>query len=138
MLVRRNTNSYMPSIFDAFFNELDINRDSELFTKPKFNVYETESEFVVEAAAPGLEKKDFKIDVNDNVLKISSEKEVKEEKKNQKYYYKGFSYGSFMKTYKLPDHVKKEEIAASYDNGVLKIVIPKDKETKLKHQVEIA
>jgi HSP20 family protein len=101
-------------------------------------VYETDKEFVVEAAVPGLEKKDFNIEVNDNVLQISSEKEAKEEKKEQKFYYRGFCYGSFKKSYSLPDNVDKDKIAANYENGILKVVIPKDKEAKLSRQIKIS
>ncbi|PLX06162.1 MAG: heat-shock protein Hsp20 [Marinilabiliales bacterium] len=140
MLVKRNTNGYFPSIFDAFFNDVaeNNNENSVLFTRPDFNVYETEKEFVVEAAVPGLEKKDFNIEVNDNVLQISSEKEAKEEKKEQKYYYKGFCYGSFKKSYSLPDNVNKDKIVANYENGILTVNIPKEKEAKLTRQIKIA
>lgn len=139
MLVKRNTNGYLPSIFDAFFNDsAEISENSVLFTRPDFNVYETDKEFVVEAAVPGLDKNDFKIEVNDNVLQISSEKEAKEEKKEQKFYYRGFCYGSFKKSYSLPDNVDKDKIAANYENGILKVVIPKDKEAKLSRQIKIS
>lgn len=137
MLVKRNTNGYLPSIFDAFFNDANIAENSVVFTRPDFNVYETDKEFVVEAAVPGLEKKDFNIEVNDNILEISSQKEMKEESKDQKYYYKGFCYGSFKKSYSLPDNTDKEKIAANYENGILKVVIPKDKEAKIVRQIKI-
>jgi HSP20 family protein len=137
MLVKRNTNGYLPSIFDAFFNDANIAENSVVFTRPDFNVYETDKEFVVEAAVPGMEKKDFNIEVNDNVLEISSQKEVKEESKDQKYYYKGFCYGSFKKSYSLPENVDKDKIGANYENGILKVVIPKDKEAKIVRQIKI-
>jgi HSP20 family protein len=137
MLVKRNTNGYLPSIFDAFFNDANIAENSVVFTRPDFNVYETDKEFVVEAAVPGMEKKDFNIEVNDNILEISSEKEMKEENKDQKYYYKGFCYGSFKKSYSLPENVDKDKIGANYDNGILKVVIPKDKEAKIVRQIKI-
>ncbi|MDD3688032.1 MAG: Hsp20/alpha crystallin family protein [Bacteroidales bacterium] len=137
MLVKRNTNGYLPNIFDAFFNDANIAENSVVFTRPDFNVYETDKEFVVEAAVPGMEKKDFNIEVNDNILEISSQKEMKEESKDQKYYYKGFCYGSFKKSYSLPENIDKEKIAANYDNGILKVVIPKDKEAKIVRQIKI-
>ncbi|MDD2636106.1 MAG: Hsp20/alpha crystallin family protein [Bacteroidales bacterium] len=139
MLIKRNPNAYLPSMFDAFFNDsAEISENSVLFTRPEFNVFETDKDFVVEAAVPGLEKKDFIIEVNDNVLQISSEKEVESEKKEQKYYYRGFCYGSFKKSYSLPDNVNKEKIEANYDKGVLKVIIPKDKEAKLSRQIKIS
>lgn len=139
MLIKRNPNAYLPSVFDAFFNDsAEISEQSVLFTRPDFNVFETDKEFVVEAAVPGMEKKDFTIEVNDNVLQISSEKEVESENKEQKYYYRGFCYGSFKKSYSLPDNVDKDKIVANYDQGVLKVLIPKDKEAKLSRQIKIS
>lgn len=137
MLVKRNSNGYLPSIFDAFFNESESPENSVMFSRPDFNVYENEKEFVVEAAVPGLEKKDFNIEVNDNILEISSQKEVKEEKNEDKFYYRGFCYGSFKKSYSLPDNVDREKIAADYVNGILKVVIPKDKEAKIVKKIKI-
>jgi HSP20 family protein len=137
MLVKRNLNGYLPSVFDAFFNNADLAENSVMFTRPEFNVYENEKDFVVEAAVPGLEKKDFNIEVNDNVLEISSQKEMKEEKAEEKYYYRGFCYGSFKKSYSLPDNVDKEKISADYQNGILKVVIPKDKEAKIVKKIKI-
>lgn len=137
MLVKRNVNGYLPSIFDAFFNDSELAENSVMFTRPEFNVYETEKEFVVEAAVPGLEKKDFNIEVNDNVLEISSQKEMKEEKTEEKYYYRGFCYGSFKKSYSLPENVDKEKISADYQNGILKLMIPKDKEAKIVKKIKI-
>lgn len=138
MLVRRSTNGYLPSVFDAFFNDANMSENSVVFTRPDFNVYETESQFVVEAAVPGLEKSDFNIEVKDNVLEISSQKEKTEEKKENKYYYRGFSYGSFKKSYTLPDNADKEKIEASYENGILKVMIPKDKEAKILKQIKVS
>ncbi len=137
MLVRRNTGGYLPSIFDAFFNEANISESAAIFTKPEFNVYETEKDFIIEAAAPGLEKKDFKIEINDNVLEISSEKESREESKSQKYFYKGFCYGSFKKSYSLPENIDKDKISASYENGILKLSIPKDEQAKILKQIKV-
>lgn len=137
MLVKRNYSGYVPSIFDAFFNDEKLAEKPFLFSRPDFNVYETESEFIVEAAVPGLEKKDFKIEINNNLLEISSEKEMSEEKKEQKYHYRGFCYGSFKKSYSLPENVDREKISANYENGVLKVMIPKDKEEKIVKQITI-
>ena len=85
MLVKRNTNGYLPSIFDAFFNDANMAENSVVFTRPDFNVYETDKDFVVEAAVPGMEKGDFNIEVNDNILEIYSQKEMKEENKDHKF-----------------------------------------------------
>ena len=79
MLARRNS-MFMPAIFDEFFNNVR-QYEEKVFTNPAFNVKETEKEFIIEAAAPGLDKKDFKIDLKENLLTISAEKEAKDEQK---------------------------------------------------------
>jgi HSP20 family protein len=137
MLVRRNTGGYLPSIFDAFFNEASGLESSTIFTKPEFNVYENEKNFVIEAAVPGMDKKDFNIELKDNVLEISSEREAKEDKKDEKYFYKGFCYGSFKKSYSLPENIDKDKINAGYENGILKITIPKDEQAKVLKQIKV-
>ena len=84
-----------------------------------------------------MEKKDFKIEINDNLLEISSEKEAKEERKEQKFFYKGFCYGSFKKSYSLPENINKEKINAGYENGILTITIPKDEQAKVLKQIKV-
>ncbi|MEJ5266576.1 MAG: Hsp20/alpha crystallin family protein [Bacteroidales bacterium] len=139
MIVKRSNYGLLPSIFESFFKDFDMTGNSPvMFTSPEFNVYETDNEYVVEAAVPGLDKKDFRIEVNDNVLEISSEKEVQEEKKDKKYYYRGFCYGSFKKSYSLPEDVDKDKISANYESGILKVSIPKNKEAKIVKQIKIS
>lgn len=123
-----------------FFNEV-FNRDwmdwsahnfSETNTTlPSVNIKEGNEFFEVEMAAPGLEKKDFKIDLNNGVLTISSEKKSKNEiRKGQKFTRKEFSYQSFSRQFSLPDIVDGEKITAKYDNGILKVVIPVKEEAR--------
>jgi HSP20 family protein len=139
MLVKRNY--HMPSVFDEFFNALN-NFDVDRYTVPAANVKETENEFVIELAAPGMEKKDFKIDLNDNMLNISAEREVKNESKEEgkageKYFRQEFCYGKFNKSYNLPDNVVVDKINATYKDGILYVNIPKDKEAKLQKIIKI-
>lgn len=139
MLVKRSNNAYFPSFLDSFLtNEEIVENKLTGFTKPRFNVFENDKEFVVESAVPGFEKKDFNIEVKENILEISSEKEIKKENNNEKFYYLGFSYGSFKKFYSLPDNVDKENISANYENGILKVIIPKDEKTKISKQISVA
>lgn len=131
----------MPSVFDEFFNALN-NFDVDRYTVPAANVKETENEFVIELAAPGMEKKDFKIDLNDNMLNISAEREVKNESKEEgkageKYFRQEFCYGKFNKSYNLPDNVVVDKINATYKDGILYVNIPKDKEAKLQKIIKI-
>ena len=96
---------------------------------PSVNITENEKEYKIEMAAPGLERKDFKVEVENGVLCISSEKEEesKEEKKN--YTRREYSYNSFSRSFSLPDNLVPDKINAKYENGVLNITLPK-KEVK--------
>ena len=126
--VRKNQN-WLPSIFNDFFDYdgLNINRLVHTHT-PAINVIETESDYKVELAAPGMSKEDFKISVDDNHLVVSMEK--KEEKndggKDAKYLRREFSYSKYEQKLLLPENVKEDKIEAKMRHGVLHIVIPKD------------
>jgi HSP20 family protein len=122
-------------------NFLDFNGDAPSFDfssrVPSVNVNETEKEFSIEMAAPGLQKKDFKLEVSNGNLTISAEKEEesKEEKKN--YLRQEYSYQSFCRTFSLPENTLSEKINAKYDNGILHVVIPKEKVTVTQPAKEI-
>jgi HSP20 family protein len=105
---------------------------------PSANVEETPKEYLVELAAPGLERKDFKVAIENHTLTVSSEKkeELKEEKNG--YTRKEFSYNAFSRSFSLPDNVKEGNIDAKYQNGILKINIPKKEVTVSKPTREIA
>ncbi len=105
---------------------------------PSANVSETSKEYLIELAAPGLERKDFKVEVNKSMLTISSEK--KEEKKEEKegYTRKEYSYNSFSRSFTLPENVKDGNIDAKYQDGILKITVPKKEVTVSKPVKEIA
>jgi HSP20 family protein len=142
-LVRFN-NSYLPSVFDGFFGNEYKNwgYDSESFrsTLPSVNVKESEDGYELEVAAPGLKKDDFKINLEKDVLTISSEK--KEEKTDNKgYTRKEFSYTSFERSFTLPENkVDYDKVSAKYEDGVLRIGLPKREEAKVKpaRAIEIA
>ena len=102
--------------FDGFFN-----RD---FKVPPANITETETAYKVELSAPGLTRSDFKVELDDNVLTVSGEKE-EENKTDGEHYRREFSYNSFSRSFQLPDNVKDEDINAKYDNGMLLITVPK-------------
>ena len=129
LLVRKNHNLLpdFPGFFDDFFTKEFHDYLPAKFANPAVNVKETETEFQVEVAAPGLKKEDFKIEVNENVLTIASErKEEKAEKEGDKYTRKEFSYQSFKRAFTLPKHtVDADNIEAKYIDGVLNLVIPK-------------
>lgn len=107
---------------------------------PSVNIKETPKEFTLEVAAPGLERKDFSIEVENNMLKISAEKEEKREEKDAGYSRKEYSYNSFSRSFALPENVKEGDIDAKYENGILMVHLPKAKETPVKpvRKIEVA
>jgi len=128
----------LPSMFDRFF-EGDLfdwsNRNFSLTntTLPSVNIKQNANEFTVEVAAPGFEKGDFKLEVDHDLLTVSSEKKVENETKDGEQFTKReFSYQSFSRSFTLPNTADGERIEANYDNGILRITIPKKEEAKPK------
>lgn len=128
----------LPSVFDRFF-EGDLfdwsNRNFSLTntTLPSVNIKENAENFTVEVAAPGFEKGDFKLELNHDLLTISSEKKVENETKDgERFTKREFSYQSFTRSFTLPNTADGERIAASYENGILTVSIPKKEEAKPK------
>lgn len=126
----------VPNIVDEFFGRDMLSNFFDDFqtgiSVPAVNIIEGKDDFRIEVAAPGLDKNDFSIDVKNNVLFISCEKETKEEKKEEKIMRREFSYGSFTRSFSLPNTVDPEKIAARHKDGVLSIHIPKREEAKEK------
>jgi HSP20 family protein len=124
--VRRTADSWLPDIFNDFFDNSWMERTN--YTAPAINVIENEKEYEVELAAPGLTKEDFQIHVdNEGNLQIAMEKktENKEGKKHGRYLRREFSYEKFAQTLLLPDDVDQEKIEARMENGVLNVHLPK-------------
>ncbi|MDE3183556.1 MAG: Hsp20/alpha crystallin family protein [Bacteroidota bacterium] len=146
-LIKRNGNSMnqWPLLFDDFFNrdffDWGLSNYSDTSTSiPKVNVKETKDNFEVEVAAPGMNKNDFKIQLDGNMLSISSEKSNEREENNEdeKYSRREFSYQSFQRSFTLPkDVVDADKIEAKYENGLLHLVIPKKEEAKQKPPKQI-
>jgi len=120
-----------PTLFDSGWMEKFFNAPLDEFFNfgkvmnvPAVNVNETDKEFALTIAAPGLEKKDFKVDAYDDMLTISAEKEEKEEK-NGRYNRREYNYTSWSRSFTLPENCNSGKINAEYKNGELKIVIPK-------------
>ncbi|VBB46898.1 Heat shock protein Hsp20 [uncultured Paludibacter sp.] len=126
--------------FDRFFDNGELmdwsnkNYSKTNTTLPSVNVKENENEYQIEVAVPGFDKKDFKIEVHNDVLSISSEKKENSEEKdeNGRYTKREFSYQSFCRSFTLPHTVDGEKIEANYDKGILNVVIPKREEAKPK------
>lgn len=132
-----------PSVFDRLLENDLFDWSNRHFsttdtTLPSVNIKEDEEGFEVEMAAPGLTKNDFNIELNNDQLTISSEKkEEKETKEDKQFTRREFSYQSFCRTFALPNTADAEKIKAKYDNGILKIGIPKKEEAKPKPPKQI-
>ena len=147
-IIKRNSSfPAMNSIFDDLFNKDLINwglvnNSATNTTLPSVNIRENNDNFVVEMAAPGMTKEDFKIELDGNLLTISSEKEDRNEMKDgERYTRQEFSYQSFQRSFQLPkDVVDADKIQARYESGVLNLVIPKKEHAKQKppRMIEIA
>lgn len=128
----KRQNPFFPVLND-FFGDNYLN-DSDWNTSPAVNIAENKEAFRIEVAAPGLNKEDFKINVEKRVLEISSEKESSKEenKADERYYRKEFLYSSFKRTFSLPSYADTDKITASYKDGILCVTVPKKEEAKEK------
>lgn len=139
----RTNRAYNPSVFDYFFsnNALDNFWSNESSSySPSVNISENDKAFNIELAAPGVDKKDFSINVDDKTLTIAYEHKQEEEQKNEdlKYLRREFVERSFTKNYTLPENVNSDKISAEYTNGVLNVSIPKVKENKISKLINIS
>jgi len=128
-----------PSLFNEPFlkNWLNWNHDSEISessTLPGVNIHETADSYEMEVAAPGMNKNDFKVELQDNRLVISAERKTENEKKQSgNYLRREFSYHSFVRSFTLAEkQVEREKISARYTDGILHITVPKTQEAKTK------
>lgn len=132
--------NWLPSIFNDFFDNNWMEKANA--TAPAINVVESDKDYKVEVAVPGMTKEDFNIHLGDeNKLVISMEKKVEnEDKENKKYLRREFSYTKFQQSLYLPDNVDKEKITANVANGVLTIELPKysqEEKAKINRVIEI-
>jgi HSP20 family protein len=144
---RRNGNSGLfPTLrndflMSGFFPPRLFDFDEDLFTggisSPPANIHETNKEFQLDLSVPGMKRDDFKVDVEDGVLTISSEKEEEKEDKDKNYRRREFSYSSFSRTFTLPENVDENNINAKYDNGMLHVTIPKKEVSMSKPKKQI-
>lgn len=133
-----------PVTLEDFFkpwNEWFTNGDNlfnRKLTMPAVNISESNDQYELSLAVPGMKKEDFHIDVQDNLLSISCEKEENKTEKEKKFTRKEYNYSSFQRTFTLPEEVNKEKIEASYDNGVLTLSLPYKSGAKKKTAQQIA
>lgn len=138
----KKTENLFPSLLSDFFDN-DKFLGNRWFEKefneslPAVNIKENGKEFDIEFAAPGFVKSDFKINIEENVLTVSAEKEKEKKEENDRFTRKEFSYNSFSRSFTLPQNVNAEKIDAKYHEGILKLCIPKKEITKTLAKKEI-
>ncbi|MDB5153176.1 MAG: Hsp20/alpha crystallin family protein [Mucilaginibacter sp.] len=129
-------NPWFSDVFDSLINDSILNE--RLVTKtPAVNIAETENEFHIELAVPGLKKEDIKINLEKNVLSVSAEKKAENVEEGKKYSKREYSYNSFVRSFTLPESADYARINAEYVDGVLKLNVAKKEEAKFQSR-EIA
>jgi len=128
---------YLGSIFDDDFFPVLPSRSSSM---PAVNIGEDEKRFILDLAIPGIDKKDLNIDINEDVLTISSETNNKSEENTDGYKRKEFSYSSFCRSFQIPENVNREKIEANYKDGILSVALPKleEEKSKISRQIKIS
>lgn len=143
-LIRYNSalNDYTPTSFsnlvDRFFNESTARSGGSAYSfVPRVDIFEEEKAFEIHVAVAGMKKDDFKIDLNDNFLTISGERKFSKEKKDNNYRSIETQHGTFSRSFTLPENVDASKIVATYNNGILEIVLPKDEKKTLKQAIKV-
>jgi len=127
-IVKYNNNNVFPSLMNEFFNDdFGLNFFNRNYSVPSVNSIENNDSFEIDLAVPGMKKEEFSIELNDKVLVISSESSNNIE--NDKMRLNEFNFSSFQRSFRVPDSVDHDKIKANYKNGILKIKLPKRKES---------
>ena len=139
-IVRYNPADFVPTTFsnmiDRFFNDSMTRSGGSLFV-PKADIIENEASYELQLAAPGLSKEDFNIELKDSLLTVSGERKFSNEKKEKNYHSIETQYGSFSRSFSLPENVDGTKINAKYNNGILELTIPKDEKKALKTSIKV-
>ena len=143
MLPARNNQSWLPDVFNDFFNNARMVPAKA--TEPAINILEDKENYKIEVAAPGKVKENFHISIDDdNNLVVKMEENEKDEElkrdKDVRYWRHEFSYSKFQQAISLPDNIKKEDIVAKMENGILTVVLPKiteEDKAELSHVIKI-
>jgi HSP20 family protein len=132
----RVVNPFFSDVFDSILNDSFLS--DKLATRvPAVNIAETENEFHIELAAPGLKKEDFKISIDKNVLSVSADKKTENVEEGKKFSKREYSYNSFTRSFTLPETADQAKIDAEYTDGILKLNVAKKEEAKIQSR-EIA
>jgi len=138
--MRFNQNMPLTDLFENLFGNTarEPMRKQTYDCEPSTNILENDNGFELQMAIPGVRKEDVKISLEKNVLSISSEKEMVKEDENVKYTRREFVYGTFCRSFTIPETVEVEKIKADFSDGILKIQLPKKEETKISREIKIS
>lgn len=125
---------FSPRLFDLGTDPFSIDFSSRV---PSANINETDKEYKIELAVPGMERKDFKVAVENGVLYVSSEREEEQEDEDKNYTRREYSYSGFKRSFSLPENCVEDKIKAKYENGILNLILPKKEVTMMKPASEI-
>ena len=139
-IIRYNANDFVPTSFsnlvDRFFNESMVRAGGSSFV-PKVDIIENEKAFEIHFAVPGISKEDFNIELKENYLTVSGERKLSNEKKDKSFHSIETSYGSFSRSFSLPENVDGSKVQAKYNSGILELTIPKDEKKVLKQTIKV-
>ena len=143
-LIRYNStlNDYVPTSFsnliDRFFNESVARSGGASYSfVPRTDIVETDKAFEIHVAVPGMNKEDFKLDLNDNYLTVSGERRYTKEQSEKNFHSIETQFGAFSRSFSLPENVDARNITAKYNNGILEINVPKDEKKTLKTTIKV-
>ncbi|MEO6303354.1 MAG: Hsp20/alpha crystallin family protein [Bacteroidia bacterium] len=139
---KNKNENFVPTLFADIFDNAKFFGKNWLEKEfgqslPAVNIKESPKEFSLEFAAPGFKKDAFKVNVENNILTINAEKEEEKNEENKRFTRKEFSYNSFSRSFTLPENVNADKIDAKYNDGILKLSVPKKEETKVLPKKEI-
>ncbi len=118
-------------LFNDFFNQFETSAKGTAANIPAVNIHETNDAFHLDLVAPGLKKEDFKVSLEKGLLTISYEKKTEVENKDYKTHRREFNFASFKRSFNVDDKINADSIEAKYDNGILKLLLPKKEEVKV-------
>ena len=141
MLARINRN-YVPAYWDDFFNDSFYNSRNNYSSKgwnPSVNVTESDLNYLIEVAVPGVSRKELNINIEDDVLSISSERKEKKEKNETRYLRREFSHSTFKRSFTLPETIDTDKVSARHEDGILIVELPKKEEVvqKISRNIEV-
>lgn len=140
-IIRYNPADYVPSTFsslvDRFFSDWSTRSGGSTFL-PQADILENDKAYEIQFAVPGMSKEDFTIDLKDNYLTVSGERKFTSEKNEKNFRSVETQYGSFSRSFALPENVDASKINAKYTNGILEVAIPKDEKKTLKTTIKVA